>query len=121
MTIPYIPSHTRTRTHTHTHTYAHNLTSPLLLYTCLLPQHNKHTNEYSAVAVNTAHEALSNRWNSAYEAISKPPVLKQLPLYSLLPGGEDELLQVSFGKSWHDPGRDLFTAHKSEHHEHANR
>jgi len=52
------------------------------------------TGKYRAVGVDDAHKVLTQRWNNAYEAISKPPTLKQLPLYSLLPGGETELLRV---------------------------
>lgn len=49
---------------------------------------------YEAVPISGAHDQLKKRWDSVYEAISKPPAEKQQPLYNLLPGGEEELIRV---------------------------
>lgn len=55
---------------------------------------DKRNGKYTAVPLSAAHTALTDRWNGSYKAISDPPAQKQLPLSSLLPGGEDDLLKV---------------------------
>lgn len=58
------------------------------------PQKNPKNGRFQAVPIEDAHAQLIKLWTVAYEALSKPPEVKSLPLSTLLPGGEDQMAEA---------------------------
>uniref|UniRef100_A0A7S0RVW3 Uncharacterized protein n=1 Tax=Chlamydomonas leiostraca TaxID=1034604 RepID=A0A7S0RVW3_9CHLO len=69
-----------------------------------LVKENPKTGRFQAVNVEAAHKQLVKRWVVAYEALSKPPAMKTLPMTALLPGGERQMIEAWSGQNLAAPG-----------------